>query len=67
MLGKWQNQIKISSSMLERQTIEGKQHYGSVKMEIMVIEIHDLYYSCVMLRLHGGIRGSSEEAAGVAK
>ena len=44
MLGKWQNQIKISSSMLERQTIEGKLHYGSVKMEIMVIEIHNLYY-----------------------
>ena len=54
--------------MLERQTIEGKQHDGSVKIEIMVIEIHYLlYYSCVMLRLLGGIRGSSEEAAGVAK
>ena len=53
--------------MLERQTIEGKLHYGSVKMEIMVNEIHYLYHSCVMLRLHGGIRGSSEEAAGVAK
>ena len=66
MLGKWQNQIKISSSMLERQTIEGKQHYVSVKIEIMVIEIHYLYYSYVMCLL-GGIRGTSEETAGVAK
>ena len=63
MLGKWQNQIKISSSMLERQTIEGKQHYGSVKIEIMVIEIHYLHYSYVMLCL----LGTSEETAGVAK
>ena len=53
--------------MLERQTIEGKQHYnGFIKIEIMVIEIHHLYYRCVMLCLLGGIRGS-EEAAGVAK
>ena len=52
--------------MLERQTIEGKQHYGSVKIEIMVIEIHYLHYSYVMCLL-GGIRGTSEEDAGVAK
>ena len=52
--------------MLERQTIEGKQHQGSVKIKIMVIEIHYLYYSYVMLCLLG-IRGTSEETAGVAK
>ena len=43
MLGKWQNQIKISSSMLERQTIEGKLHYGSVKIDIMVNEKFIIY------------------------
>ena len=57
----------ISSSMRERQTIAGNQYLGSVKIEIMVIEIPYLYYSCVMLCLLGGIRGSSEEAAGVAR
>ena len=29
--------------MLERQTIEGKQHYGSVKIEIMVNEKFIIY------------------------
>ena len=43
-----------------------KVSYITEIMEIMVIKIHYLYYSCVILCLLGGIRGS-EEAAGVAK